>query len=103
LDGADEHTYKIYSESIIFLASEGFLRFSGSFRPTGEDFYTIWFEDVVLTSKGLTILNSIPDVLQERTTLGQKLNNALKGGASEVFKTIVDQIISTAVTGYMSP
>jgi hypothetical protein len=36
------------------------------------------FVDVTLTSKGLSVLNAIPDSLKEKETFAQSLKNALK-------------------------
>ncbi len=90
VDGA---TLLIYRDTIRFLNDEGFLRYESWSAGS-----TIYFESVSLTAKGLAVLNTVPDVLKEKTTLGEKLRNSLRSGSSEALKTLVNQIISVAVT-----
>jgi hypothetical protein len=90
----DKNTLRSFADTLLFLEREGFIRFDS--RITNEV-----FQGATLTSKGLAILNSVPEVLNEKTPLGQKLSGALKGGSKEVIKTVVNQIISAAVTGYI--
>ncbi len=93
----DQNTVRNYGAAIEFLISEGFI--------TGEDpdGRGIFFPSLILTSKGLAILHSIPDVLTEKTTLGRKISNVLKEGSKEAFKgalnTVISKVITMAVTG----
>lgn len=91
-----------FVESIKWLEKEGFVRFTSSFCPEAALAHTVFF-GLVLTAKGLAILNSVPEILQEKETLTlrQKLSNGLQSGSKEAVKTVVNQIISTAVSGYM--
>jgi hypothetical protein len=79
-----------------FLASEGFLKY------TGESDEGKFFVEVILTKEGLKILRSIPSVLEEKQSLGQKVTGLVKLGAKEVskeaLKIVVDQIISAATS-----
>jgi hypothetical protein len=93
---ADSNTLLNYRDTILFLKREGFIHFDS--WANGEPPF---FNGVVLTSKGLAILNSTPDALKERGTLGQKLGYALKVGSGEALKTLINQIISGAVSNFM--
>ncbi len=70
-EGADENKLRNYGDTIIFLESEGFIRYES--RALNET-----FNGVALTSKGLTILNAVPDTLQEKTPLGKKLISVVR-------------------------
>jgi len=48
--------------------------------------------------KGLAILDSVPASVQETTPLGRKITDALKSGSKEAIRTVVNQVISAAVT-----
>ena len=48
---------------------------------------------VSLTEKSLTILNCIPSSLGKKTTLAQKLSDAVKSGSKETASEVLRQII----------
>ena len=91
-----------FVETVIWLEKEGFVRFDRRFCPESAPNHTVFF-GLVLTAKGLAILNSVPEVLQEKdkSTIHQKLSKGLKSGSKEAIKIVVNQIISTAVSGYV--
>jgi hypothetical protein len=91
---AEDNTLRNFGDTIIFLAKEGFIRYESSVLSES-------FDGVALSSKGLSILNSMPDVLNDKQSLGQKLGGALKSGSKDVLKSLVNQIISAAVKGYI--
>src|SRR3990172_684900 len=74
---AGDETVKNFSATIEFLAAEGFIR-CGSSAGGGKA-----FANVVLTTKGLSILNSVPDSIKEKISLGNKIIDALKSGSKE--------------------
>jgi hypothetical protein len=50
-----------------------------------------------LTSKGLTVLNYVPDVLKEKTPLGTKLLSVVQEDSKEGIRTVVEQVIKSAI------
>jgi hypothetical protein len=91
---ADDDALKTYADTILFLAHEGFIRYD-SWSPVDPPV----FQGVSLTMKGLAVLNSIPDALAEKETLGQRLRRAISDGSGETTKAVVHEIISVAVSG----
>jgi hypothetical protein len=57
--------------------------------------------EAVLTTKGLAILNSVPDSLKEKTPIGQRISVALKSGTREAVNTVISQLISASVKGML--
>jgi hypothetical protein len=90
VESTDENKIRTYSDTIIFLEREGFIRYES--YVTNDH-----FNNVSLTSKGLAILNSTPDALQERVPLGTKLINAARDGSQAVIKMVVEQLINNAL------
>jgi hypothetical protein len=90
VEGAEENKLRNYGDTIIFLESEGFIRYES--RALNET-----FNGVALTSKGLTILNAVPDTLQEKTPLGTKLISVVREGSKEVIRMVVEQVIKSAI------
>jgi hypothetical protein len=84
-----------FDGTVMFLAAEGFLTFDHD-SDEGK-----FFVGVVLTLKGLRILHSVPDILKEQPTLGQRMVNMLKGGAKEAskegVKAVVKELLSTSI------
>jgi hypothetical protein len=79
-------------ESIQFLAAEGFLTYSSRFLE-GTTFTT-----VKLTLKGLTVLGQIPDSLERKQTLIERMRSALAGGSKEAASEIARQLVIQAFT-----
>jgi hypothetical protein len=93
IDGSSEDEVMIFHFTIAFLGTENLIRYEGA-----SDDGTFFFE-VILTAKGLTALNAIPDVLEEKKTFSQKMSGALKSGSKEVLKSVVNQFIVAVATG----
>jgi hypothetical protein len=90
----DQKDVGLYGDTIMFLVNEGFLTFESR---SGNQL----FNGLTLTGKGLSALNSTPDILQETTTLGQKISKAAKEGSKEVLTGLINTLIQSAVTGYI--
>jgi hypothetical protein len=94
---ADEQTQLLYRDTLLFLEREGIIRF-GSYS-TGQP---VFFEQVALTTKGLGILNAMPESLtnpKERKPLGQLLGSALKSGSNEAWKTVISELVKAGLAG----
>ena len=100
--GVDKETAAIYADTMRWLQEEGFIRSHDVASQLGASEHCILLS-AVLTSKGIDVLNAEPDALQDKQPLGQKINHALKAGSAEVIKTLVNQVISAAVSGYIKP
>ena len=88
---ADDNKLRNYGDTILFLESEGFIRYES--HKLNEV-----FDGVTLTSKGLTVLNYVPDVLKEKTPLGAKLLSVVQEGSKEGIRTVVEQVIKSAMS-----
>jgi hypothetical protein len=73
--------------SVKWLANAGYMEFSEEIHLNG-------FADVVLTAKGLETLKAVPASLQTGPSLGEKLVDATKGGAKEVVRGLVGEVLS---------
>jgi hypothetical protein len=73
--------------SVDWLAGAGYLTHRGHAQGTG-------FLDSVLTAKGLEVLKATPASLQTGPSLGEKLVDASKGGAKEVLRGVVGEVLS---------
>lgn len=95
----EENTIRNFDYAVRFLASEDFLKY------TGESDEGLFFVEVILTLKGLKILRSIPEALEEKESLGQRVTALVKGGSKEVskeaLKAVVNQIILAATSGHL--
>jgi hypothetical protein len=87
---ADDNKLRNYGDTILFLESERFIRYES--HKLNEV-----FDGVTLTSKGLTVLNYVPDVLKEKTPLGTKLLSVVQEGSKEGIRTVVEQVIKSAI------
>ena len=74
-----------------FLNDEGFIKIGG--EAGGGDLYM----GVQLTSKGLAVLNKVPDALGKGPTVGDKIKAALKVGSKEVLKEAVKTLVSESI------
>jgi hypothetical protein len=88
------NTQSNFRDTIAFLKNEGFLEIGLSTGNPNQ------FDRVDLTMKGLKVLNSVPDILKENESLGDKSKNIVKSGfkeaGKEVVKTVVSEIIKAA-------
>jgi hypothetical protein len=79
--------------TIEFLLAEGFVRgvktADGPLAP-----YRL-----TLTAKGLTVMNAVPDAVQAKTPVGQRLGAALRSGGREAVNAIIAQVVSAAASG----
>ena len=82
-------------DAIDFLAQEGFLTHQGKYLEGGT------FLQVRLTLKGLAILGTVPDVLEEQQSLIDRIRKVLAGGAkeaaSETVKSLTQYAFAAAV------
>ena len=80
-----------YSETVQFLADEGFVRYSSRMAPRSS-----YFDGVVLSSKGLSALSKAPPLLGEnrRSSIGDLLIDAGKEVAKEAVKSAVRYALS---------
>jgi len=87
---------KILHGTIVFLNSEGFIRYA-------EAVYGVYI-GVVLTAKGFTVLNSsLPEAISGSKTFGEKIKDVLKTGRDEGIKTLISEIIRVAITFTVTP
>ncbi len=82
-------------DAIDFLAQEGFLTHKGTYTEGGT------FLQARLTLKGLAILGSVPDALEGKQSLIDRIRKVLAGGAkeagSETVKLLTQQAFAAAV------
>jgi hypothetical protein len=86
-DNSDDS--KIFNSTIRFLNDENFIRYEKSVYGG--------YIGVVLTSKGLTKLTSaIPDILDDKETIGSKIKSILNEGNKEAIRTLI-RVFITAI------
>ena len=85
-----EEEANVYASTVSFLRDEGFIR-SGKSVNRGK-----LTSNAVLTSKGLAVLNSTPEILQDKSPLGERMKDAAKSGSKEVLSAIMQAVITTA-------
>lgn len=86
---------EIFFSTIDFLYSEGFIKCK-------EKYYGGAYHGVVLTSKGFTVLNLIPEAINNsKETLGDKVKSVLKTGKDEGIKAVIREIIRLFVLSTM--
>ncbi len=56
------------------------------------------YRDVVLTPQGLDILNSVPESLNSKESIGKLLGNGIKKISIESLSNIINTIISIGLT-----
>ena len=61
--------------------------------------YGLVYCGVRLTSKGLAVLNAMPDAITESKSISDKLKSALKDGSATALKAIITQLITIGVFG----
>lgn len=89
--GVTEEEASVYADTVTFLREENFIR-SGNSVNHGK-----MTSNVVLTSKGLAILNSTPEVLQTKAPLGERVKDAATSGSKEVLSAIIQAVIGATV------
>jgi hypothetical protein len=81
---------KIFSATIAFLKSEGFISYADAVYGG--------YMGVVLTAKGFTALNSpLPEAISGSKTLGDKIKDVVKIEGYEGAKTLIREIIRVYV------
>jgi hypothetical protein len=88
----DDDTCDVFSSTIEFLRSEGFLQYGQRAGSSGN------FSNAILTLRGLGLLRSIPPSLTVRAPLGEQLKRALKDGGKEGAKALGRKLLETAVS-----
>lgn len=79
--------------TVRFLEKENLLSYDVA-ADTGQ-----WFGEAVLTGKGLAVLNSVPDIIKEKTTYRQHIGDALRSGSKEILKNTINQLVQAVATG----
>lgn len=79
---------ELFNGTMQFLKNEEFIRFNdlGTFGSYG-------YMNIVLTAKGLSVLNYSPDSLEKKEPLIDKLKGALKSGSSTAITAVVQGIV----------
>lgn len=83
-DASDEDISRLYaaaSDAISWLADERFIRFNMAASDFSGDYY-----GVVLSKKGLAVLNSSPEALSRDETIGSQIADLLRDSAKDVAK-----------------
>ncbi|HEX8889367.1 MAG TPA: hypothetical protein VF779_09325 [Pyrinomonadaceae bacterium] len=96
VDETSEESRQLFVYTVEFLSKENLLTFGGG-SDEGHQIHL-----TVLTGKGLSLLNSVPEILQEKsetTPFRQKIKNALKAGSKEALKMVMSQFIQAVVKG----
>ena len=86
----------LFFHTVEFLSKENLLTFASN---TDEGHQ---IDLVVLTGKGLSLLNSVPELLQEKpepVPFRQKITSALKTGSKETLRIVMNQLIQALVKG----
>lgn len=89
-EGADRETIKTYASTLSFLAQEGFIRY----RAVSMDNV---YMDVVLTAKGLTLLNVIPDGLKEKKPFIQLIKETIKEGSKTALNAVIEALLKESI------
>jgi len=84
---------EVYGSTLIFLRDEEFIRCSGQILHGG-----LMAGNVVLTSKGLNVLNSTPDALKQKISLGEQVKEVAKNGTKETINNIMKIVIGSLVS-----
>jgi len=88
----DEETLKtpkecdIYRDTVIWLSESGYINYDAQ--------HEYGFRGVVLSAKGLELLKAIPESMQRKTGIGEKLSFIAKNGGDEALKQTVNAMLS---------
>ena len=85
---AGPEALEVHDHTIAFLEREGFLVRSG-----GDDSGTVHFA-VVLSMRGLGVLNAVPESLSGSASVGERLVQIAKGGGLFTLKTATQQVLA---------
>jgi len=90
-DAMTDEEAVIFASTLQFLMNEGFVRCGNT---VGQGMLV---SNVNLTSRGLDVLNSKPEVFNGKITLGDKIKEVAKGGTKEVIGTAIKAVIGAVV------
>ena len=82
----------IFENTVVWLQESGYIKYQ-----TGD---IHGFYDVVLTAKGLELLKAVPDSVQTKSGMGDKLSAIAKKGGDEALKNMVNALLSMGVRMY---
>ncbi|MFG0584717.1 hypothetical protein ACF8C1_15905 [Pseudomonas sp. zjy_9] len=77
---------EFFGHTVRWLRDSGYLTFSGN--------YISAFASVVLTSKGLEVLNAVPESIKGGPSLGEQLSDATKSGAAELLRSVTSEALA---------
>jgi len=81
----DEEMADNYFATIRFLQREGLIRY--------QKFYFSTFNGMVLTAKGLKIMDTIPNMIQPEQTMAQQISNVLEEDNELAINHVIREII----------
>ncbi len=84
----------IFYDTFKFLSNENYINFQRQVYGG--------FIGVTLTSKGLSVLNAVPDSLKEKEAFSLSLKNALKNGSEEVLADTMKKLIAFGAHFFIS-
>ncbi len=87
---ADKETIRTYTATVEFLQHEGFIRYKSATTDRV-------FIDVVLTAKGLTLLNAVPTALAEKKSFIEMMKETFKEGSKVALKTIIEALLKESL------
>ena len=87
----NEEISKIYFATIRFLEQERFIHCKKAVYGG--------FVGVVLTAKGLSVLNITPDSIKKKETIANRISNALKTGSKEAVRVVIQEALKVSVSG----
>ncbi|MDD3770490.1 MAG: hypothetical protein PHV10_07785 [Sulfuricurvum sp.] len=79
----------IFHDTMVWLQESGYVKYAKG------DIYA--FHDVVLTARGLELLKAVPDSVQSKSGIGDKLSFIAKKGGDEALKNMVNTLLSMGV------
>ncbi|MBE5527449.1 hypothetical protein A9J41_00770 [Laribacter hongkongensis] len=82
---------EFWAACVIWLQEAGYIRYES------HESLTASFWEVVLSPKGLEVLNSIPDSLSGKDTIGDQLVDAARTGATDLLKEGVKTALAKGV------
>jgi hypothetical protein len=84
----NEDNSGLFFATIEFLNDEKFIRYDS-------DIYG-GYMGVILTSKGLAILNSTqPEIIDDKETIGHKITHAVNENSNDLIKTLINTLLKT--------
>jgi len=86
----DTEISQIYFATIRFLEQEGFIHCKKAVYGG--------FNGVVLTAKGLSVLNITPDAIKKKETIAKRISSALKTGSKEAVRVVIQEALKASVS-----